>query len=166
MKERIIKLIRGLAEKDLRLLLSFVKNEDIDFINQLDYSKEELIEECVGFFDSKDTLLLRRISKDLENFNKALKNKIYKPRKASKSALTVVVSGGEEVRLTDNQKIVLKKIEQLIARSDDKRIRTDSVEIKDKSKFFLGGVLTTLIEKNLIQVTLDKKTKFITLTSN
>lgn len=163
MKERIIKLVKELSESDLRLLLSFIREEELDFINQLVYTRQELIEECVVFFNNKDSNILRAVAKDLEQFDKRLKNSIIKHRRTSATVATATKIG--EVKLTDNQKLVLRKIEQMSAKTEDGRVRIDFIEIKDKSKFFLGGVITTLVEKQVIAVEITDKKKFVKITT-
>ena len=162
MKTQIQKSIKSLGKDYLMQLLSFIEEEDLDFIQEMEYSQEELIKKTSKFFDNKDDSLIKKISKDLFKSNSKLFGQIF-TKKDIQAKPPKPKSANNNSQLTENQQMVLNKINRLIQSSETGKIRTDSLTFKDKSKFFVGGVLTTLVERSLIRIEVENKRKFIHL---
>lgn len=164
MKLTIAKTIKGLSQENLIQLVSFIDDEDIDFVTEMNYSVEELLEKAETFFSKKDDSTLKIVSKDLQQANEKLHALIFTKKDTSSSDNKRSSNTSKTTdSLTPNQTLVINKIRKMIEKSATGKIRTDSIEIKDKSKFFLGGVLTTLVEKKLIFIEIEDKKKYVKL---
>lgn len=160
MKQKLIKLIGTLEMNELVSLLSFVQNEDIEFVESAGYTQEEAVTICRKFFENKKPETMRIISKEFSDAHPDLHKKLFISRRTSTAS---VDSKAGKISLTDNQRLLLNQIKSMVNRSNDGKVRTDFIKVKDKSKFFVGGVITTLIEKNIIKVELIEGKKFASL---
>lgn len=160
MKQKLIKLIGTLEMNELVSLLSFVQNEDIEFVESAGYTQEEAVTICRRFFENKKPETMRIISKEFSDAHPDLHKKLFISRRTS---TTNVDSKAGKISLTDNQRLLLNQIKSMVNRNNDGKVRTDFIKVKDKSKFFVGGVITTLIEKNIIKVELIEGKKFASL---
>lgn len=164
MKLLIQKAVKGLQDQHLMQLLAFIEEEELDFIQEMKYSNAELLEKVEKFFKDKDDATLKTISKDLSAANPKLHPLVFAKKEPAVSSSPRHNSKSGNV-LTPNQTLVINKIRKLIDKNQNGKVRTDSIVIKDKSKFFLGGVLTTLVEKKLIVVEVEDKKKYVKLTA-
>lgn len=160
MKQKLIKLIGTLEMNELVSLLSFVQNEDMEFVESAGYTQEEAVTICRKFFENKKPETMRIISKEFSDAHPDLHKKLFISRRTS---TTNVDSKAGKISLTDNQRLLLNQIKSMVNRNNDGKVRTDFIKVKDKSKFFVGGVITTLIEKNIIKVESIEGKKFASL---
>lgn len=164
MKTKILKVVSTLDIDQIIGLTSFIEDDDMSGIKDTDYDLEDLRGKVGKFFDSKTDQVLKTILKDLKAHDVMLHDLFVdnKPKVARPTVVRPKTEAGET--LTPNQKLVMSKINRLVKASSTGKTRTDSVVIKDKSKFFVGGVLTTLVEKGVITIAIEDKKKFISLT--
>lgn len=161
MKSQIKKALDTLDEKNLLKLLSFIEDEDIDFLREKDYTKVELLESSYNFFEGKNDQTLKVISQDLHKFEEALHDKIFSKRDIKNSQTQkekLAKKSGDS--LTPNQTMVLNRIKKLLEKSPTGLVRTDNIDIRNKSKFFIGGVLTTLVERKIVLIEIIDKKKY------
>lgn len=164
MRTKILKSIESLDINMIVSLTSFIEDDDMSFILETNYDLDELRSRVSNFFGNKEDKDLKKILKDLKKFDEPTRESLNKTEVKKEKVVQVRIKSDNGESMTSNQKLVMSKIIRMVKASANNRIRTDSVIIKDKSKFFVGGVLTTLIEKGLIVVTLEEKKKFISIT--
>lgn len=164
MRTKILKSIESLDINMIVSLTSFIEDDDMSFILETNYDLDDLRSRVSNFFGNKEDKDLKKILKDLKKFDEATRESLNKTEVKKEKVVQVRIKSDNGESMTSNQKLVMSKIIRMVKASANGRIRTDSVIIKDKSKFFVGGVLTTLIEKGLIVVTLEEKKKFISIT--
>lgn len=163
MKSSLKKALDSLKEENLTQLFSFIEEEDLEFINEKGYTKEEMLQRAYDFFEGKNDQTVKLISQDLHKFNVTLHDMLFAKKEVVSQTNRRSGNQSKQNSLTPNQTLVMNRINKIFEKNNIDKVRTDNIDIRGKSKFFLGGVLTTLVERKLVAIEIIDKKKYVVL---